>query len=93
MLLQSGFTPLNYAAQNGHVLLVEKLIRLGAKVDGINKVSYSYTAQLRYNFMFAITALQVPLSNQLRVLAVNSVLLSASICHSRANTHEKKANT
>ena len=41
MLLQSGFTPLNYAAQNGHVLLVEKLIRLGAKVDGVNKVSYS----------------------------------------------------
>ena len=59
MLLQSGFTPLNYAAQNGHVLLVEKLIGLGAKVDGVNKVSYhGYTVQFSCNFMLSITALK-----------------------------------
>ena len=28
------------AAQSGHVLLVNTLIRLGAKADGFNKVSY-----------------------------------------------------
>ena len=38
ILIQSGFTPLHYAAQKGNVLLVDTLIRLGAKPDGVNKV-------------------------------------------------------
>ena len=41
ILIQSGFTPLHYAAQKGHVLLVDTLIRLGAKPDGVNKVNYN----------------------------------------------------
>ena len=39
-LLQLNWTPLHVAVQNGHVLAVETLIRLGANVDTINNVSY-----------------------------------------------------
>ena len=46
MLIQSGFTPLHYAAQKGHVLLVDTLIRLGAKPDSVNKVNYIITINI-----------------------------------------------
>ena len=32
---------MHYAAQTGRVLLVDILVKLGAKVDGVNKVSYN----------------------------------------------------
>ena len=38
-LLQLNWTPLHVAVQNGHVVVVETLIKLGANVNTINNVS------------------------------------------------------
>ena len=40
IFLQSGSTSLHVASQHGHVQMVEMLIRSGADVDVVNKVSF-----------------------------------------------------
>ena len=43
--LQNGWTPLHFAAQSGHILVVEALIAAGADVNAFNEV-YSYVLKL-----------------------------------------------
>ena len=40
------------AAQSGRVLLIDTLIRLGAKADGVNKVSYIITMNIICELMY-----------------------------------------
>ena len=40
IFLQSGSTSLHVASQHGHVKVVEMLIKSGADVDVVNKVSF-----------------------------------------------------
>ena len=37
--MQSGSTPLHLAVQNGHNQVVQTLIRLGADISAVNKVT------------------------------------------------------
>ena len=37
-LMQNHWTPLHIAAQNGHSMVVETLVRLGANVNALDKV-------------------------------------------------------
>ena len=43
---QNGWTPLHFAAQNGHVLVVEALIAAGADVSAISEVNCSFSKLL-----------------------------------------------
>ena len=40
---QNGWTPLHFAAQNGHILVVEALITAGADVRVISEVNCSFS--------------------------------------------------
>ncbi len=40
--VQDNYTPLHFAAYNGHTPVVELLIKLGASIDALTKVNYIY---------------------------------------------------
>ena len=43
---QNGWTPLHFAAQNGHILVVEALITAGADFNAVSEVNCSFNKLL-----------------------------------------------